>query len=203
MTTNTLAVQDLKNIASISTEDLKAELAKALQITAEHIWRLALIWRELERRGEDLSHLRSGLGAYLAPVAYGRLLPEAVVRLAGNRTALKAVALLAPDEQRRVLDEGHIAVKRTDDAPVNVPITALTPTDVSRAIDTVRGTIRPVSEQQIARRRQRSLQDRPHTLAIKLTEAEYREVQSRARRLNISASKLIYDAVKDSGYLTP
>lgn len=200
--TDALVTTDARAIAALSTEDLRAELVRALAITADHVRHLAIIWRELERRGEDLSALRTGIGAYLAPVAYGRLLPEAVVKLAGNRAALRAVSLLAPEEQRHVLDAGYIPVKRSESGPADqVPITALSPGDVARAIDPVRGTVRPVNEQRVIQRH-RQVQNKPtKTLLVRLTDVEHTNVQSTARRLGISASQLIYDALKDAGYL--
>ena len=99
---STPARLDLERLRTISTEQLRAELAQALGLTARHLLYLAAVWRELERRGEDLSDLRSGIGVYLPAIAAGSVLPETVVRFAGKPTLLRAVAALTPDEQRRL-----------------------------------------------------------------------------------------------------
>jgi hypothetical protein len=95
---------DLDRIRAMDTAALRAELADAIGHTAKHLLRLALIWAELERRGEDLSDLRSGLGTYLPLIASGAVLPDVVVRFAGNNSLLRAVASLPVGEQRRLAD---------------------------------------------------------------------------------------------------
>lgn len=100
----TATVSDLDSIRSLPTPDLRRELADALGVTARHLLRLAAVWQELERRGEDLSDLRSGLVVYLPLIATGSVLPEVVVRFAGNQTLLRAVSQLPADQQRRIVD---------------------------------------------------------------------------------------------------
>ena len=48
---------DIVAVKSMTIQDLKAELAKTLSITAEYLMYIAAIWRELESRGEDLSSM--------------------------------------------------------------------------------------------------------------------------------------------------
>lgn len=112
-------------IASASTDELKRELAKSLNLSAEHLARIALIWQELTRRGEDLSDLRTGLTEYLPDIAAGRLDANVVVRFAGRKTHINALRLLPVDEQRRLLeteldvvdDNGDITTVRLDQIP--------------------------------------------------------------------------------------
>src|SRR5882724_9369466 len=73
-----------QTLRDMDNDTLRRELSRALTVSAEHLIYLAQVWRELERRGEDLSDLRSGLGAYLPLIASGRLAAEAVVRLPAN-----------------------------------------------------------------------------------------------------------------------
>ena len=112
-------------IASASTDELKRELARSLNLSAEHLVRIALIWQELTRRGEDLSDLRTGLTEYLPDIAAGRLDANVVVRFAGRKTHINALRLLPAEEQRRLLDSeidvvddnGDIARARLDQIP--------------------------------------------------------------------------------------
>lgn len=98
---------DLDRIREMDTPALRAELASALGLTARHLLHLATVWAELERRGEDLSDLRSGIGTYLPLIASGAVLPETVVRFAGQPAILRAVAGLPVDEQRRLAITGE------------------------------------------------------------------------------------------------
>ena len=52
----------VEEIDAETTAELRAGLAQALEVTARHLTYLAALWRELERRGEDLSGLRGGVG---------------------------------------------------------------------------------------------------------------------------------------------
>lgn len=105
MSKGTLApVSAVPAIADMTTDDLRAELATALGLSARSLLRTAAIWAELERRGEDLSPLRSGIMAYLPLIAAGAVLPETVVLFAGSQTHLRAVASLPADQQRRIAD---------------------------------------------------------------------------------------------------
>jgi len=87
------------NLTEFSTEELKKGLAKSLEITAKHLLILGRIWRELEDRGEDLSHLKTGLARYLPLIGEGKIAPDIVIKFAGQQLLLKEVALLPIEEQ--------------------------------------------------------------------------------------------------------
>lgn len=89
-------------LGAMSTQQLREKLAQSLTMTARHLQYLAILWAELEKRGEDLSDLRTGLAVYMPQIAAGRLDAEAVIRFAGQPTVLRSVAMLAVDEQRAI-----------------------------------------------------------------------------------------------------
>lgn len=91
-------------LAEMSTEALREELARSLQLNAKQLVHLAAVWRELEKRGEDLSDLRSGMGAYIPMIAADRLDASAVVKFAGQPTLLRALVDLPLDRQREIVD---------------------------------------------------------------------------------------------------
>lgn len=180
-------------LESISTPDLRRRLVEQINVTAEAISGLAAIWTELERRGEDLSSLRSGLAYYLPAVASGRLLPEAVVRCAGNRPALRALSLLSPAEQRQALDGG---------VPVGadcVPIHRITQQQIAASIDTVAGRLIPPSEQREPRRRRRSAAAYTARVIVPLTADEHARLQNAAARAGRTAADLARAALKTNG----
>lgn len=90
------------DLATVSTETLRAELARGLTLTADHLTRLGQVWAELERRGEDLADLREGLAGWLPLIAAGRLAPEAVVAFATRRGLLRALDGIPLNRQRRI-----------------------------------------------------------------------------------------------------
>jgi hypothetical protein len=89
-------------VASLTTKELKQELAVAFQLTASNLLRMANIIRELESRGEDLSDLRMGLVGYLRMIAHGQLAASAVIRFAGRPALLNAISNLPLTDQEKL-----------------------------------------------------------------------------------------------------
>ncbi|WP_375592118.1 hypothetical protein [Chitiniphilus eburneus] len=141
----------LLELSSMSTQQLRTELAKILQVSAKQLIYMAAVWAELERRGEDLTDLRRGLGQYLPMIAAGALDAEAVVRHAGNTTLLKALATLPVPEQRRLLADGHLRVLELDESGQPVerlrPLPELPATEIRRLIHG--GRVIPIEEQHV------------------------------------------------------
>jgi hypothetical protein len=90
-------------LAALSTEELRAELSRSLEVTAAQLVHLAAIVAELERRGENLSDLRLGLLGYLRRINAGQVLPELVVRFQGRPAALQTASLLPIGDQQRLV----------------------------------------------------------------------------------------------------
>src|SRR3712207_2892877 len=105
-----LATPDGDDLERMTREELREELSRALALTVEGLRRAARVWGLLERMGEDLSDLRTGIAAYVPLIAAGTVLPEAVIAFAGNRTLLRKVAELPPAEQKRLATGGAVEV---------------------------------------------------------------------------------------------
>ena len=97
-------------LGSMSTLQLREKLAQSLTMTAQHLQYLSVIWAELEKRGEDLSDLRTGLAVYMPQIAAGRLDAQAVIRFAGQPTVLKSVAMLPIEEQHEIANGKPVRV---------------------------------------------------------------------------------------------
>lgn len=186
--TNEIDVLRINDLAAVPTDDLKRELAEAVGVTARTLRRMAVIWRELERRGEDMSALRGGLMGYLPMIAEDRLEPELVVRGAGQATMLKAAMALPLHQQRQIIEKG-VPVARLDPetgdiAVENVPIEKLSIYDVRQAFapDGIRGQGEQV--RLIARMRgdRKPATKRGIILSIRLTEPEHRALKELAAR---------------------
>ena len=105
-----IVASSFANLEDVTTEQLRVELARALEVTAENLLWLARLWRELERRGEDLRELRSGIRTFLPLIADGRLDAQTAVQFAGNVIMLRALATLPIKEQKRIAAGGKIDV---------------------------------------------------------------------------------------------
>jgi hypothetical protein len=101
----TPAELDLKSVA-----ELKAELAALVGLGARALLLAAQRWASLERKGVDLSDLRGGLFPYLPLIGCGAVLPELVVRFAGNLSLLHTLSAYPVEVQRRLADGEPIPV---------------------------------------------------------------------------------------------
>lgn len=114
MTELTTVEPKLPDLAVMSTQDLRAELGRALNVSAQHLLYLAAVWQELQRRGEDLSELRVGLSQWLPQIAAGRVDANTVIRFAGSPTLLRAIAELPVPQQRAFADGEPVQVLTLD-----------------------------------------------------------------------------------------
>lgn len=141
---------DIANrVNEMDTAMLRDELKRALAVTAETIAYLGEIWRELERRGENLTEFRVGMGQYLPLVAAGQLDPAAMVRFTGRISLLRAIQTLPITDQRRLAAGEKVKVYKLDmegkPSTQEVPATALTAEQIRMVFDA--GRLRPVDEQ--------------------------------------------------------
>jgi hypothetical protein len=145
----------VSDLAAATTEALRAELARGLTLTADHLARLGSIWAELERRGEDLSDLREGLAEWLPRIAAGRLAAEAVVAFATRRGLLRALDGVPLDRQRRLAAGEPVSVidVSTDDGVLELPATRLPPAAVRLVF--ADGEVRSPQAQRLALRPRR------------------------------------------------
>jgi hypothetical protein len=126
-------------LLNMSSQALRERLAQSLTMTAQHLQHLSRIWAELERRGEDLSDLRTGLAVYMPQIAAGRLDAGAVIRFAGQPTILRSIAGL-PLERQQALANGEPVPVLTVNAdgkyePTDMPAYALTAAQARMVFD--------------------------------------------------------------------
>jgi hypothetical protein len=162
----------------MDTNTLLGELERALTVTAETIAYLGAVWRELERRGIDLSRYRIGMGQYLPLIAAGQLDPQAIVRFSGRISLLRAVQTLPlPEQQRLARGEPIRVVSVAHDgslATAEVDAANLTAEQIRTVFDY--GRIRSEAEQ-------------ANMLASARTAAKRREKMPAARQYKIRVSQ--------------
>ena len=115
MTSLEVARPNLPQFEELSNEELRALLVKKVSLSAVSLMEAAEIWKELQRRGVEMSAFRSGLGMYFPRIARGELAAEAVVAFAGQRVLLQHMIGMPLDEQRRYAAGEPITVADRDD----------------------------------------------------------------------------------------
>ena len=101
--------------ARLTNQQLREELAGQIALTATSLLRAAEIWSELQRRGVDMSALRSGLAQYLPRIASQELAAEAVVTFAGQYTLLRRLSGMPLADQRRYASGEWIELAERDE----------------------------------------------------------------------------------------
>lgn len=94
-------------IQAASNDQLMQLLSDTVTITSKYIWLLSKVWKELENRGVDLSHLRSGIAYYLPMVAEAKIDASAVLAFAGQQLLLREISLM-PIELQKSLANGKL-----------------------------------------------------------------------------------------------
>jgi len=145
---NSLVMVD--DLQQCDTATLREMLSTAMQDSADAIRRLAMIVRELESRGEDLSGLRIGIVNHLRRIAYGQTIPEVVLRFMQYPLLLKFVGSLPlPDQEQLATGVPVPLAFRTDTGVDHRLVDPLDLTGVQVRQVFVQGAIRS-PEQQVA-----------------------------------------------------
>lgn len=224
MTTTEIVEKSSAALAVMSTAELKDELGRTLEVTARHLTYLAAVWQELERRGENMSHLRSGLWAYMSAIAAGQLRAEIVVQYAGHAMLLRKLSALPIAEQDKLLSDNTVAFVEYDGKNFEerrTPITHLKAHQIAQVIGS--DHIRSTDEQRrtavaFARRakpnvrganiaeRAREIQaprGEKAVLTLQLTTAEHKNLSRRAKDAGTTMAALVRAALIETKLIEP
>lgn len=120
----------------MTTEQIQRRLVDATMRTATGLAEMAACVVELESRGVDLSHLKLAILPYLRLIASGQLLPDIVVRYAGQQRLLSAAAKIPLADQAVLLETGRVRIAVMEkDRSIGfreVDPRALTPHEINR-----------------------------------------------------------------------
>jgi len=140
----------LCEIQSMSIHQLHEELAKGLKLTIESLTRTAMVWRELESRGADLSKYKVGITRSLPLIAKGMIAPEAVIAFAGRPGIAKHLLGMNIDDQKKYADGEPIPVYVPGQAePELIPLAKIPHQSLNYVL--CKGEIRTPQEQKLAR----------------------------------------------------
>lgn len=189
-------------IWKFSTDELRARLAQLLTITVDALGELAEVWIELERRGDDLSSLRSGLMTYVRMIARKEIMPEAVVRYAGHRHIIDKLGVMPLQAQAKLLRKPEVEVV-THKGTVTRQLHLLTPNEAEVALG-------PSGKRSLRAQRalieQRAPTPAPdalgfRTIVVPMSGVEYARFKDIARRRKISLGHLVREAVLAAGLI--
>lgn len=103
--TNDGSPSEMSGLNELPTTELKTRLAQAITVTARGLYETAVIFTELQRRGENVDDLRLSLAPYLPRIARGEVAAEAVIALAGFKTALDRIARMPIAQQKSIINQ--------------------------------------------------------------------------------------------------
>lgn len=194
---NEIVNLDVKTLKAMNTRTLYKELEDFLAVTAKAMTRAAYIWRELERRGEDLTDFKKkGLCAFLPMIADGKLLPEIVIQLNGSKTAISHVSRLLPEAQKAALLNGELEIVRDSGSVERVKLEHISPREWERSIDARAGKLIPAKDQVASRTTTTSSAPRNKSLGLNLTIAEFDAIAEKARQVNVGMASWVVDHLK-------
>lgn len=145
MSTNALTSS---HYATLSPSERKEAFAREIDLSVEHVWRAAQIFRAMEEARDDVSHVSLSMQGTLRRIAAQSLLPEIYVNYTGRLR--QNLTKLPIDEQRKYTDpSATVPVLLTKDAldPMQKQLQHLEPTEVQQIFGD--GHIRDEEEQRM------------------------------------------------------
>lgn len=136
----------MKNLNKATLTQLWQMFRDGLADSAAGLYTAALAWRELERRGVDLTRCRTPLTNRLSAVADGKLSAAALLRYPHSPAVLDSFIGLDLDEQVKMANSDYrVPVVREDGSPTMLRPDDMTVAQVKRVFES--GRIRTVEEQ--------------------------------------------------------
>lgn len=147
-TNNTLVIRPVSELERMDSQTLLNELRTATAVTASNLVYMSQIWTQLEKRGVDMTPFRNGLLRFLPMIAGGEVIPEAVIKFAGNITLLNQVAKLPLERQAALAGGEPVPVVDASTSTVRErKVEELTAREVKQVFG-VNGQVRSVEQQQ-------------------------------------------------------
>lgn len=170
-------------------------LKEEIEITVSSLKRAAAIWKELKRRGYEMKGIETGVANYLSDISSGKLLPEAVIRCAGQKTLLKNIRSVDLKTQNELLLNGATIVEISGNGYNEkiVPLHELNTKEVRVLFD--KNKIRKAGEQIDFLEKEKNRKKRRKTLNVNVEfeRGEYDLLKKLAMKLGRKIPDLLHD----------
>ena len=141
---------ELSGVSKLTTDQLYEAFAKTVTVHARTLKYMSAIWIELEKRGEDLSDLKTGLAQWMPLIASGKLIAEAVIKFAGKKMLLHRMSTMSIEDQQQLIDDDTVDfVEVIDDKKITkrLSLSYLSSADVLQVFDESTYKLRTAAEQ--------------------------------------------------------
>lgn len=206
------------SFADVPEDELLRYIVAGLQqigvMAAPFIYEIALRWAELKRRGsQHVAILQKSADRFcFDAVAARRLDPAIPARMAAMSGAVKMVAMLTMDEQRKLADMPFVKVAKMGKdgvEVVDVPVERLSRAECLTLIDGDAGLLRDPEAQMALVKPKRETQHRECKRTLKYRLTEEQEVKFRTKLAifnqkhsrNLSPEGMVQRLLQDAGFI--
>ena len=137
-------------LTNLTNAQLVNRFAKLINLNEKALREAAAVWMEMRERRMELSGYPSSFHKIMPLIASGKLLPKAVLELAGENTKLLALAEFDLPTQSALLNGKELSVVRGSEVD-NVPLVRLTAAETRRVLKG--GEIQSPAKQRIGLRK--------------------------------------------------
>jgi hypothetical protein len=144
--------REQSRLRKLSNDQLVNELGTVVGIMVENFRKIALIVKEMDHRGMDLSSIHIPMLEHVRRIAAGEMLPEVLAKFATNRMALRMVSAMPIKEQRKALAGPIPVARRTADGGVqfkSVAVEEMGYRELKTVFDEEQGRMRRKEEQEL------------------------------------------------------
>lgn len=121
------------NYEKLTNEQLGKRFSKLTTLTHTVLAQAAMIWMEMRHRGMNLSHYPNSFHRIMPLIALKKLLPEAVLELAGENTKLLLISEFDLPTQKAIISGKELPVVRNN-VVEHRPITAISSIEARRVL---------------------------------------------------------------------
>lgn len=174
--------------------ELRRQLQEAIGLTETAIRRVAALWAELTRRGENLTDIRFALAEFLPAVARGDLLPRLVVAFAGQPRALQRLGDLPVAKQAALVEGEQIEIWNATRGTERRKISDLHWGQIATIVQG--GRILTADEQRAAAERRPVRIPKSHTVDIRLARPDYLAAAEAAKSAGVTVEHYLRQLIR-------
>ncbi|KZN28541.1 hypothetical protein N480_10635 [Pseudoalteromonas luteoviolacea S2607] len=176
-------------LQSFTTEELKKSFQASLGVSVKLFEHMANVWRELDRRGENMDEFRKGAMLYIEMIANKRLMAELAFKYVGQRGLLNALANLPLRLQSKLAKDDVVDVVTNNNGEAQsekLKLSEIPAQQLSRVFRD--GAIRSVSEQKELIKRSVNIKAKTRPRTIKKVEVQDNALVVGRTRIDIDSA---------------